>query len=252
MAGISFFLLKFSAMHRFFIDPADITNNQAILRDEEAHHLRKVLRLQAGAVVELLDGCGSVYQAEVGHAGHEVCLNILSLETHQPNSSRLVIGQGLLKGQKMDFLVQKANELGVAAFFPFSSDHCAVRPPKEMKRARWEKIVLESCKQCGRPLPLHLEEIRNFDALLADSTEYDKKVILWEKETALHLNDIGQLSSTPSIIALIGPEGGFSQEEVGRATAAGFIPVSLGKRTLRAETAALTAMAVLQFLGGNL
>ncbi|OKY76009.1 MAG: hypothetical protein BM485_06565 [Desulfobulbaceae bacterium DB1] len=239
-------------MHRFFIDPEDTNNNQAILRGREAHHLCKVLRLQAGAAVELLDGRGAVYQAEVAQTGHDVFLTILSREIHQPDSPSLTIAQGLLKGQKMDFLAQKANELGVTAFLPFSSDHCAVTPPKEMKRSRWEKIVLESCKQCGRPVPLQLGEVVHFNTLLAESTGYDKKIILWEKETESRLHDIGPPASSLSVIALIGPEGGFSKEEVNRAELAGFLPVSLGKRTLRAETAALSAMAVLQFLGGNL
>lgn len=239
-------------MHRFFIDPAQITDKLALLGEEEAHHLKKVLRLKAGAVVELLDGIGTTYQAEVASTTPTVRLTILSRETAAEESPRLAIGQGLLKGQKMDFLLQKANELGVATFLPFSSDHCAARSPREMKLARWQKIVLESCKQCGRARPLALLDISSFDTLLADSSAFATKIILWEKEVNNRLADLSGLAQTPSILALIGPEGGFSEDEISRAVAAGFTPVSLGTRTLRAETAALSAMAILQFLGGNL
>ncbi|MFZ5766318.1 MAG: 16S rRNA (uracil(1498)-N(3))-methyltransferase [Thermodesulfobacteriota bacterium] len=239
-------------MHRFFVDPADISGQEAILRAEEAHHLRRVLRLAPGERVELYDGRGGCFAAAIIRLDREVKLTILDHGIREPDRPRLAIGQGLLKGQKMDMLVQKANELGVAAFLPFTSAHCAAGPPREMKRSRWEKIVRESCKQCGRPIPLEIGEIDDFTALLAGAGGEEEKIILWEKEESTRLADIKPLNDTVSIIALIGPEGGFSPAEVDQARQAGFRPVSLGKRTLRAETATLTAMAILQFLGGNL
>lgn len=239
-------------MHRFFIDPHDIDGPLATLAGPEAHHLRHVLRLTAGDQVELFDGTGAVYQASIDRMGKEIRLAIISRQIFTPAAPSLCLAQGLLKGKKMDFLVQKASELGVTTFVPFHSEHCAVHTAKEAKLARWDKILLESCKQCGRPIPLVVTDLLDFDGVLAQGADYATKIIFWEKETTNRLHDFPDLTATRSIMALVGPEGGFSSGEVSRAAAAGFIPVSLGGLTLRAETAALAAMAVLQHLGGKL
>jgi len=152
----------------------------------------------------------------------------------------------------MDFLVQKATELGVTGFLPFHSAYCAVPAPKDDKASRWEKIIMEACKQCGRAIPLAVTETLAFNGVLARGADYATKIIFWEKETTKRLHDLPDLSATRSIIALIGPEGGFSNEEINRAVDAGFIPVSLGRLTLRAETASIAAMTLLQHMGGNL
>lgn len=218
----------------------------------EAHHLRTVLRLGAGADIELFDGSGGVYQARITHIGKEIELTITSQTTFAASPPLLAIAQGLLKGKKMDLLVQKANELGVTSFLPFHSDHCVAPSPKDAKLLRWDKILLESCKQCGRPIPLQVAELLSFDSVLARGGKYETKIIFWERETQNRLRDFQVVAAAGSILALIGPEGGFSIEEIDRATRAGFTPVSLGRLTLRAETATLAAMSVLQYLGGNL
>ena len=239
-------------MHRFFIEPRNIDGPLATLAGQEAHHLRNVLRLTAGDEIELFDGSGTVYRAKIKQMGNEIALAITSRQTFVPAVPSLCLAQGLLKGKKMDFLVQKASELGVTTFVPFYSDHCAVPTPKEAKLARWDKILLESCKQCGRTIPLVVTDLLDFNGVLTEGANHATKIIFWEKETKKRLHDFHELAATPSIIALVGPEGGFSSKEVNRAADAGFIPVSLGSLTLRSETASIAAMAVLQHLGGNL
>jgi 16S rRNA (uracil1498-N3)-methyltransferase len=239
-------------MHRFFIEPQAIDGSRATLAGPEAHHLRNVLRLTAGDGIELFDGTGAVYQAKIEHIGKAIELTIASRHTIAPREPALFIAQGLLKGKKMDFLVQKATELGVTGFLPFHSAHCAVPALKDAKTSRWEKITMEACKQCGRPIPLHLAAVSDFDSLLAAAEHYSGKLIFWEKETSTHLSGLAPLASYPSVIALIGPEGGFAAEEIDKAGQAGFIPVSLGRQILRAETAALSVMAILQYLSDNL
>ena len=238
-------------MHRFFIKNENIIDQQVILGKEEARHLSTV-RLSTGDTVELYDGIGNVYQAEVIELKPKVQLAISSRETRLPGKPHLHICQGLLKGKKMDFILQKANELGVTNLTPFYSSFCAVQSPKPGKQARWEKIIMESCKQCGRPLPMRLNTIRDFHMVLAETESLATKIIFWEKESHRRLNDLPSLSASSEIVALIGPEGGFSDEEINQAKKAGFLTVSLGGQTLRAETAALAAMTLLQFLGGKL
>ncbi len=239
-------------MHRFFIDKTTITGSSAQLSGPEAHHLRNVLRLTQGTLVELYDGLGTAYQAKITELGKQVSLAIISRSCHKPTTPHLHIAQGILKGKKMDFIIQKATELGVSRFTPLDSTHTAVRPPKSSKFERWQKIMLEACKQCGRPLPLTITTTQIFNDLLNQADSSATKIIFWEKETNCTLNDFNTLDKSHSITAMIGPEGGFSDQEIEQAVKAGFIPTSMGKQILRAETASISAMAILQFLSGNL
>lgn len=235
-------------MHRFFIDPSNIHDSQATLSGPESHHLHHVLRLTSGDVVELYDGSGNVYRATVKKSGKETELVIDTKQNFPIKEPKLYFAQGHLKGKKMDFLIQKATELGIVGFFPFYSAYCSVPPSKDMKSTRWEKITLEACKQCGRPVPLQIDPFQNFDKLLSAGSGYSCKLIFWEKETVTRLSTLPPFSSMSTIFAIIGPEGGFSEQEIAAARHAGFIPVSLGSLTLRAETASISAMAILQHL----
>ena len=248
-------------MHRFFIDPTDLTDTQAVLTGEEAHHLVSVLRLKIGASIQLFDGLGRTYEAEVKKISKgRVEAAILSIaEKPITEKAALHLGLALLKGKKMDFIMQKATELGVAGLHPFiatfsNARHIAAH--REAKRLeRWQKITREACKQCNRPQPPACYPVVDFDTLLeeASAADYDQKLIFWEGEKSQGLQGFVQVPDQPcSVMILIGPEGGFSTEEAEQAKATGFQPITLGKRILRAETAALTAIAILQHLLGNL
>ena len=248
-------------MHRFFIDPEDITYTRAVLTGEEAHHLISVLRLKVGASIQLFDGLGRTYAAEVKNISKgRVKAAILSM-AEEPVAERaaLHLGLALLKGKKMDFVMQKATELGVAGLHPFIATYSNARQIKAIREAkrleRWQKIIREACKQCNRPQPPTCDPVVDFDSFLEETSQgnYDLKLLFWEGERSQGLQGIVQVPDQPcSVMILIGPEGGFSMEEAERAKAAGFQPISLGKRILRAETAALTAIAILQHLLGNL
>jgi 16S rRNA (uracil1498-N3)-methyltransferase len=239
-------------MHRFFINPLNIEGLRATLSGPEAHHLRNVLRVSTGDEVELYDGAGSIYRAAVEKNGREIELAILSRQISVPDEPSLFIAQGFLKGKKMDFLIQKATELGIAGFFPFHSAHCAVPASKEDRTSRWDKITLEACKQSGRPIPLQVTPFPDLNTLLAESEGYSCKLIFWEKEIFTRLQTLAHLSSQRSVIAVIGPEGGFADGEIDKARQSGFLPVSLGNLTLRAETACISTMAILQYLCNKL
>lgn len=238
-------------MRRFFIDSGSISAHRAIISAAESRHIATVLRLQPGARVELFDGTGTVYQGCLHSVTRQaVTVDILSRQQPAEEGVPLTLAQGLLKGRKMDFLVQKATELGVRTFQPLQTRYCENKGERRGRRQRWQRIMLEACKQCKRPLPMEINPATGLNLL--DTSLFSCKIMLWEDEKSVPLP--GTLPSTGNdpICLLLGPEGGFHQEEVEHARALGFQTVSLGRRTLRAETAALAAIAIVQFLAGNL
>ncbi|MCK5193457.1 MAG: 16S rRNA (uracil(1498)-N(3))-methyltransferase [Desulfobulbaceae bacterium] len=239
-------------MRRFFIEKDDIKGSTVTLREDEAHHLKTVLRMETGILVELLDGQGSIYIAEIETTTPRVSLRIRSHETAPETKPIVDVAQGILQGKKMDFLVQKSAELGVGSILPFQSQHSTLRNPSPNKINRWQKIAFEASKQCRRPYPMKIKPLTNLVNILASSSDYSLKVVLWEQEKNNTLTGLPDIRNMDSLLVIIGPEGGFAREEIDHCIDAGFIPVSMGSRTLRAETAALSIMAILQFLAGNL
>lgn len=242
-------------MRRFFIHPDDLSGTRATITGDEAHHISDVLRLKSGTVIELFDGTGKTYQATIDRFAKgrvEAVITATALESDA--ASHLAIGVALVTGKKMDLVVQKATELGVETIIPYVSRHCSVKKGNPNKEERWQRIALEACKQCNRPTAPQCLPVTDFTALLDQAGSYSQKIIFWEQEQARTMGDLFTAGDAPpdSVLALFGPEGGFSNEEVSKAVAAGFTTVSLGKRILRAETAVISGSAILQFLLGNL
>jgi len=243
------------SLRRFFINPTDITGETAQLTGPEAHHLRSVLRLTPGDPVTFFDGAGARYQARIEQILKDrVTATIIEHTQDLPPKVRLHLGQALLKGQKMDLILQKATELGVDAIWPFYSEHGIHKTPRDTQMERWQRIVLEACKQCDRAKPLEIHDTQEITDLMTQPPPCDTRLIFWEHETRQTLNEIlaDQTTDCHSVLFLLGPEGGFSETEVARAQQEGFTPVSLGPRILRAETATLAATAILQYTLGNL
>jgi 16S rRNA (uracil1498-N3)-methyltransferase len=239
-------------MRRFFIDPADIHKGCATITDQEARHISMVLRLTPGITIELFDGTGMVYQAEITKISKSVVeTNIVASHRHQEKPPFLSVAQALVKGKKMDLIIQKATELGITAIQPIISQNCAITEAPASQISRWQRIALESCKQCDRPTPLICQPAITLNQLLDRAEAFPTKIFFWENEATTTLADL-TLHPTEEVLLLIGPEGGFSEEEAESAIKNGFSPVSLGPRILRAETASIAAMAIVQFLLGNL
>jgi 16S rRNA (uracil1498-N3)-methyltransferase len=245
----SLFFIFFS-MRRFFYDPAQESSEHLLIEGAEARHISTVLRLRLGGTAELLDGAGRVLVGQIERiSADSVLFRILSRRREPESRSPLTLAAALLKGKKMDLLVQKAAELGVHSFIPLITRYCEPQGRDKQMIDRWQRIMLEACKQCGRPwlmristpLPLHELEIPQ-DSL---------KIMPWEKETVRSFSDIN-IKAGQSALLLIGPEGGFHPEEVDFAKQCGFNTVSLGPRILRAETAVLTAAVLVQHGLGNL
>ena len=245
-------------MARFFIGTENIHGTSATLDGQELEHLRRVLRLSVGDVVTLFDDTGREHEAVIrGLNSDRGELEIRrSYEAGKESPLVLTLALGLTRGEKMDFVVEKATELGVATILPFTSNFTVPKldDKKIAKRTeRWQKIALSAAKQCGRTHVPEILPLCDFDQLVEHAGASQLKLLFWEQETSRSLRQVhGTNGTTRAILVAIGPEGGFSSAEAELATTWGFHSVHLGRRILRAETAAVTALSLVQFLWGDL
>ena len=236
-------------MRRFFVDPAAVAGEQATLGERESRHVVSVLRLGSGTEIELFDGTGVLYRGRIQtDSRQKVTVRILSSERVAEPGRPLTLMQGLLKGKKMDFLVQKATELGVQTLQPLLCRYSERQRISSGQLDRWHRIMLEACKQSRRIAPMTIAAPVSLKAL--DLTAFSTGILFWEGERAA--------SITPDLLGndgptglVFGPEGGLHDDEVAWFKEAGFHPVSLGRQTLRAETAALAGTAIIRFLTGG-
>jgi len=245
-------------MARFFILRENLRGETATVTGQELDHMRKVLRLAPGAAVTLFDDSGweheGVIRSYTAHSGEIAILKSFQPERESP--LRVTLAQALGKGEKMDWVVEKATELGVAQIAPFVSSRTVPRLDRagsEKRQTRWQKIALSAAKQSGRTKVPDILEITDFQNLVRQAWPCALKLLCWEGESQLNLTQLHR--ETPrveSLLLAIGPEGGFSADEVAEATRNGFKSVGLGKRILRTETAALVALSLAQFLWGDL
>ncbi len=243
---------------RFHINKEFIQGNKAILKDKkEIEHLARVRRLKEGDQVILFDGEGQEYAASIFQIKRdEVIFHIQSTASLYSKESplKIVLGIGVLKGNKLDWLVEKVTELGVAEIVPFYGQTSIPNWEEEKiisKKNRWDKIALAAAKQCQRTkIPL-IHHPCSFKEALQKISGDVLKIFIWEKERT---RSLAQMTLAPFsvIYGLIGPEGGFSDEEAAQAQEAGFQPIHLGPRIMRSETAGVVATALLQFLYGDL
>jgi len=238
-------------MRRFFVDQKSISDNHAFLSANESHHITSVLRLQTGELVELFDGRGTLYTGTLKiESSQSVTVHIVAQQQlPEQQTPHLYLYQSLLKGKKMDFLVQKCTELGVHSLHPLLTRFSKNRGNHKRQGSRWQRIMLESCKQCKRSRPMKINP--SSPLIETDFSYFSAKLLLWEGENsrALHQH---HFSGAGTVCLLLGPEGGFHQDEIVWARAQGFQTVSLGPRILRAETASLSAITIVQFLCGML
>jgi 16S rRNA (uracil1498-N3)-methyltransferase len=224
------------------------------LPDHLAHHARDVLRVARGGVVRVFDGRGGEYAAEVEEVTRQgVRLHVAGAVEPRPESAlRLLLAVAPLKGDLMELVVQKATELGAAEVLPVvtARTDAVARPAlKGTRQERWEKVAAGAAEQCGRAVVPRIAPATTLSAFLATSFDA-RRLILDEQRGGASLRSLG--AAPPSVLLLVGPAGGWEPREVAAASAAGFERVSLGPRVLRAETAAIAALAALQALWGDL
>ena len=258
---------------RIILKKEEIKGNRITFSGEKARYLISVLRCSAGDELQVFDGEGSLYKSKItGIENKKVIIDLLeqiSLNAESPLNLTLV--QGILKGEKMDVVVQKATELGVKEIIPAITERSQIRHTRKVDR--WRKIAEEASKQSGRTMIPVVHEPMEFNSLFAVNDSRPLKGFIFWEEGGLALKEAIQkitihdarytmqdkknhesscILHPESFYLLVGPEGGFSKEEVGLAVSKGLITVSLGKRILRAETAAISAVALIQFLLGDI
>ena len=243
-------------MPRVYVRPEAIDADRVRFDAAEAHHLRRVLRLRAGAVVEATDGTGRLYTVRLAGLDAEGAWGAIEARTEPAGESpcAITLAQGILKGDRMSWLVQKVTELGVVRIIPMETARVVARPAAGAtgRHARWERIAREAVKQCGRVVVPAVTPPRGFAEVLRDVPAHDATWIFWEGGGRPLAATAREAGAPARLLLLVGPEGGFTAAEVGRAENAGARLVSLGPRILRAESAGLTALALCQFLFGDL
>ncbi|SHF89656.1 16S rRNA (uracil1498-N3)-methyltransferase [Microbulbifer donghaiensis] len=229
------------------------------LEEAASRHLVKVLRLGVGRPVVLFDGSGGEYSAEMIETGKKarVRLNEFSADNRQ-SPLALTLAIGISRGERFDWVVQKATELGVSAIQPLFTERCEVKLSGERlqkKLGHWRQIAASACEQCERNiLPAIAEPLKLAQYLQGPGkdSEFDVRLVLHHR-TELDLRQLEAERGKPeSALLLVGPEGGLSQVEIDAALARGFMPLRLGPRVLRTETAPVAALSVLQFQWGDL
>lgn len=239
-------------MRRFFIPAARITQGQAIIEGPEFHHLRHVLRVNVHDPVLLTDDQGHEHQGVVTRLSSTTALvTITATAIASAPPFTLTLAQGLLKGQKMDLVIEKATELGVHRIQPFSSAFTVANLPNERhthRLERWTRIAHSAAKQSGSTAP-SINPPQPLAELLSVLPPETEKLLCYEREKELTLKIFAQAhSQLTSLCVIVGPEGGFSEDEVTNARSSGVHVVGLGTSTLRAETAGIVAVALCQFL----
>lgn len=244
-------------MRRFFVEPALLAQRTGLLSGDLYRHLT-VLRLKPGDTIRLADGQGNEALARITAMDKESAR--IDIDPPEPATGNgepvsITLFQGLPKGDKLDLILQKCTELGVARIVPFMAERSVARlsdDKLDKKVQRWERIVREASRQSGRSsIPAIGCAVDLKTALASDSSAL--RLLLWEGEKDQELRPLLERSGrTDSVAVIIGPEGGLTAGEAAMATAAGFQPVTLGSRILRTETAGPAIMAILQYALGDM
>lgn len=245
-------------MKRFYIEHIKIENNSVRIPGAEARHILKVLRLKKNDGIQLFDKNGNMYSGVIkDYTQKDVTVGIRESRKYeeQRTSSEIILGQAVIKGKKMDYFFQKSTELGVTKIIPFFSERSVPRWDGSRAAQRvehWQKIVNASVKQSGvRPVPM-VEEIKHFPSVVRQNLDGYLKLIFWENEKKENVKSIISSQGLPSkIICVIGPEGGFSENEINIAKDSGFVTVGLGDQMLRSETVSLAILTIFQYERGE-
>ena len=243
-------------MARFYVPQPRIEKGTLRIEGDEVRHIRKVLRLGEGDQIVIFDGSGREYEGTiVKEESSSVVIMVQSVSSSRRESPlQITLAQSLLKGEKMDYLIQKATEMGVHEIVPFFSSRSVPRLEKSTRvkrQHRWERIAIEASKQCGRGLIPRIRSLQDYSEVLLSASRDCLRLILWEREGE-RLKEVLGRSKEKEVFFVVGPEGGLDQDEVEEAIKMGFLRVTLGTRILRSETASLCLLSILQYERGDI
>lgn len=241
-------------MPRFYSPPPLPVGGTFELPSDAAHHASRVLRLRVGDEVEIFDGIGNECRGRIADLDgkHVTVTEIIPRSNNRESPLHVVLAQALSGSEKMDWVIQKATELGVKEIQPLATERSVAKLPAERVQKRlehWQQIAISACEQCGRSMlpglhaPMDIMVWLQQTKLAPDA----KYVLLPEGAASLH----DQAKPRGKAVLLIGAEGGFSQAEITAALQCGYIPIRLGARVMRTETAAIAGVAVLQSMWGD-
>lgn len=246
-------------MRRFFTDPENINGDEARII-EDASHICKVLRMSVGDEIIVFDGSGAEYTAKLTQIAPKECIASISdkrISESEPDI-KVYLFQGIPKSGKMETIVQKVVELGAYEIFPVEMKRCVVRldeKGRRLKTARWNKVSVEAAKQCGRSIIPKVCEIVDLKKAVSLMTELDLAIMPYE--VLGHKGERGLKETLKdfhgkSVGILVGPEGGFSDDEAEYALNCGIKQIGLGKRILRTETVGSTVVPIIMYEKGEI
>ena len=235
-------------MHRFFVPSENISDVQAVLDSEQAHQISQVLRMKVGDGLIILDNSGWEYEVSLTAVSRKRVTGTIveKRKVLAEPSIHITLYMSLLKRDKFEWVLQKCTEVGVGRFVPLVTQRSLVQSIdiKQSKKTRWQKIIQEAAEQSGRGRLPELCQPMEF-AVAANGVETAVALIPWEEATAVSTRQALAGKSPESIALFIGPEGGFAKAEISLAEENGIMPVTLGKRILRSETAAVVAASII-------
>lgn len=243
-------------MKKIFLSSNKLEGEKIFVNPEESNHIMNSLRHKIGDKILVSNEIDKEYQTEIiDYEKGQVILKIEEVFPLQKSEKEIVLVQGLCKGEKMDFIIQKATELGVKKIIPLETMRTIVKYDKikgEKRVERWQKIAAEAAKQSNAsliPQVSQIKKLKDFGNNLEEKTKY---ILFWEEEDTLYLRNVLAETNEGKIVLIIGPEGGFDEQEVKILEEKGVITVSLGNKILRTETAALAATTCVMYHFGEL
>lgn len=240
-------------MSRIFVKQDLKTNSSLSLQSDDHHYVTHVLRMKVGDPLFLFNGGNEEFCGQVQSIGkNETIIKIsTSQKVDKESPLEIIIGQGIPKGQKLDDLIPKITELGVSGLTPLITERADVKTVSQNKFTRWQKIATQSAQQTGRTKVPTLNSPSTLKDFLKHYSDYEK-ILFYELEHSKSFKDILQNTLSTKFCLIIGPEGGFTPEEISLAIESGCKIASLGKRILRTETVAPAVTAILQYTKGDL
>lgn len=243
-------------MQKFIIPEINSVPSKGKILGQDAKHISKVLRLGTGDSINITNGKGKDFSAQIAAISQgKIELDILQeVSSISEPPIDITLCSGMLKDNKMDLVIKHVTQLGICTWIPFFCERsipCPDSKRMENRLHRWETIAAESLKQCERSRVPRILSPLTFEDLMAVSDTYDLKIAFWEKATQ-KLDTLKKTDLMKKIIILIGPEGGFSQAEISLTLEKGFLSFSLGPRILRAETASISSCTLIQHILGDL
>lgn len=243
-------------MQHFFVTPAQVNEQEIMITGSDVNHIRNVLRMKIGEKLEISDGNNKKYLCEVREITSDfVRVEILEIfPTDTEPKCRIILFQGLPKSDKMDWIVQKSVELGVSEIVPVATHRAVVKLDARKaakKKERWQAVAESAAKQAGRGSIPKIQDVRTFSEALSFARTLDHVMIPYELAEGMNetRRQFSALKKGESIGIFIGPEGGFEVEEIKKAVdEAEAVPITLGKRILRTETAGMFVLSILSYM----